>query len=88
MAIASPAAQADDASFVRSVKALGFVQMTANLVSTAKSACNMLSYNNRNPAEIEARIQRYTLAKPPAAHQFFVLAVDEYCPQHTAAVGN
>ncbi len=77
----SPIAQADDADFVRDVQAMGFPQAYDNLVSQAESACYFL-VRNRDPDEIEARIARYTRINPPSkAHQFFVLAVNTYCPQ-------
>ena len=81
--LGSPVAQADDDSFVRTAKGLGFVQTPPNLLLTAKSACYMLSYNNRIPSEIEARIQRYTMVSPEQAHQFFDAAIHEYCPQYS-----
>jgi hypothetical protein len=87
VSLGSPVAQADDASFVRAVKSLGFVQTSPNLVSIAKSACYMLSLNNRIRSEIEDRIQRYTRVTPEQAHQFFVSAVNEYCPQYIGVVG-
>lgn len=84
--LGSPIAHADDASFVRDAQALGFVHSTDNLISTAQSACYFLT-RNRNPSEVEQRIVRYTrIAPPAAAHQFFILAVKEYCPQYEAAV--
>jgi hypothetical protein len=85
--LGSPVAQADDASFVRSAQALGFVQQSDNLISTAQSACYFL-LRNRDPQEVEQRILRYTrVPQPSQAHQFFVLAVNEYCPQYADVVG-
>jgi hypothetical protein len=84
--LGSPVARADDASFVRNAKSLGFVHSSPNLVSIAKSGCNVLSYNNRIPGEIEERIQRYARVSPDQAHQFFVSAVNEYCPQYSGVV--
>lgn len=85
--LASPMAQADDADFVRAAKALGFVQRSDNLISTAQSACYFL-VRNRDPLEVEARIARYTRIDPPSqAHRFFVLAVNTYCPQYAGVVG-
>ena len=82
----APSARADNASFVREAKALGFVQAADNLISTARSACYFLS-RNRSPGEVEERILRYTMIDPPnLAHQFFVMAVNEYCPQYAALV--
>jgi len=83
----APTAQADEDSFVRSAQAIGFPFAPTNLKSIAQSACNMLSYNNRPPEEIEARILRYTRVEPGQAHQFFVLAVNEFCPQYAGVVG-
>lgn len=81
-----PTAQADDADFVRAAKDLGFVQRSDNLISTAQSACYFL-LRNRDPQEVEARIARYTRIDPPSqAHQFFVLAVNTYCPQYAGIV--
>jgi len=82
-----PAAHADEDSFVRAVQAIGFPFAPTNLLSIAQSACNMLSYNNRPTDEIEARILRYTRVEPEQAHQFFVLAVNEFCPQYSGVVG-
>lgn len=85
--LATPVAQADDASFVHSAKALGFVQASDNLISTAQSACYFL-VRNRDPQEVEQRILRYTRVDPPSqVHPFFVLAVNEYCPQYAGLVG-
>jgi hypothetical protein len=84
--LGSPVAQADDAGFVRDAKALGFVQAPDNLISTAQSACYFLS-RNRDPGQVEERILRYTRVEPGQAHQFFALAVNEYCPQFAVAVG-
>lgn len=85
--LGSPTAQADDADFVRAAKALGFVQRSDNLLSTAQSACYLL-LRNRDPQEVEARIARYTRIDPPSqAHRFLVLAVNTYCPQYAGVVG-
>lgn len=85
--VGSPAAQADDASFVRDAKALGFVHASPSLISTAESACYFLG-RNRAPAEVEERIVRYTRISPPnLAHDFLVLATNEYCPQYAAQIG-
>lgn len=85
--LGAPTAQADNESFVRSAQALGFPFAAPSLIATARSACNMLWYNNRPVNEIEARILRYTRVEPQQAHQFFVLAVNEYCPQYAGVVG-
>jgi hypothetical protein len=85
--LGSPVAQADDASFVRNAQALGFVQASDNIISTAQSACYFL-LRNRDPQEVEQRIVRYTRIDPPTqAHPFLVLAVNEYCPQYAGLVG-
>lgn len=81
-----PPAHADDTSFTRTAKSMGFVQSSPNLVSTAKSACYFL-WLNRHPAQVEQRILRYTRVQPEQAHNFFVLAVNEYCPQYKGLVG-
>lgn len=81
-----PPAHADDASFARTAKSMGFVQSTPNLVSTAQSACYYL-WLNRPPFQVEQRILRYTRVQPEQAHNFFVLAVNEYCPQYNGLVG-
>jgi hypothetical protein len=83
----SPVAQADNASFVRDAQALGFVQASDNLISTAQSACYFL-LRKRDPREVEQRILRYTRVEQPSqAHQFFVLSVNEYCPQYAGLIG-
>lgn len=85
--LASPVARADDADFVRDVQAMGFLQASDNLISQAESACYFL-VRKRAPAEVEARIVRYTRVDPPSqAHPFLVLAVRTYCPQFTDLVG-
>ena len=82
-----PVAQADDVGFVRAAQALGFVQASDNLISTAQSACYFL-LRNRDPQEVEQRILRYTRVNDPKqVHPFFVLAVNEYCPQYADVVG-
>ena len=84
--LGSPVGQADDDDFVRDAHSLGFPQASDNLISTAESACYFLS-RNRDPGEVEQRILRYTRVEPGQAHQFFVLAVNEYCPQYSGGVG-
>lgn len=78
--LGTPVAQADNASFVRAAQSLGFPQGSENLISTARSACYFLS-RNRNPEQVVERIMRYTRVGTDQAHQFFALAVTEYCPQ-------
>ena len=85
--LGSPAARADDADFVREVRAMGFLQASDNLISQAESACYFL-IRQRDPQEVEARIARYTRVDPPSqSHPFLVLAVRTYCPQFTDFVG-
>jgi uncharacterized membrane protein len=85
--LGSPLARADDADFVRDVKAMGFLQASDNLISQAESACYFL-VRKRSPEEVQARIARYTRVDPPSqAHLFLVLAVKTYCPQFTDLVG-
>lgn len=85
--LGSPLAQADDASFVRDAKALGFLQASSNLISTAESACYLLGPRHRDPAQVEYRVARYTVVNPDQAHKFVLLAVDEYCPENAGLVG-
>jgi hypothetical protein len=84
--LGSPAAQADNASFVRDAQARGIVQASENLISTARSACYYL-WLNRDPGQITDRIRRYLNVEPDVARQFFVLSVNEYCPQYAAQIG-
>jgi hypothetical protein len=85
--LGAPAAQADDADFVRDAQAMGFFQAYDNLISQAESACFFLT-RNKTPQEVEARILRYTRIDPPSeAHSFLVLAVNTYCPQFAGVVG-
>jgi Protein of unknown function (DUF732) len=85
--MSAPAANADDADFVRAVQEMGFLQRPDNLISQAESACYFL-VRRRHPDEVEARIVRYTRIDPPSqAHSFLVLAVRTYCPQFTGLVG-
>jgi Protein of unknown function (DUF732) len=84
--LGSPAAQADDASFVRDAQARGIQQASANLISTGQSACYYL-WLNRDPGQITDRIRRYLNVEPDVARQFFVLSVNEYCPQYSGQVG-
>lgn len=81
--VGSPTARADDESFLRDVEPLGVTLSSPNVVSTARSACSMLRYNNRIPSEIQERIQRYLRVEADKAHEFFVLAIREYCPEYT-----
>jgi hypothetical protein len=83
MMLGSPVAQADNASFVSDTQALGFQQASDNLISTARSACYFLSLN-RDPGQITDRIGRYMNVDSDLAHRFFVLSVNEYCPQYGA----
>lgn len=43
--LGSPMAQADDASFARNAKSIGFTQASDNLISTGQSACYFFSLN-------------------------------------------
>lgn len=82
----SPSAQADNASFVSDVKALGFQQASDNLISTARSACYFLS-RNRDPGQVTERISRYLAVDADMARTFFAMSVNEYCPQYLDRVG-
>jgi hypothetical protein len=84
--LGSPVAQADNASFVRDIQARGFQQASDNLISTGESACYFLSLN-RDPGQVTDRIKRYLNVDPDMARQFFVLAVNEYCPQYSGQAG-
>ena len=84
--LGSPVAQADNASFVRDLQAGGFQQASDNLISTGESACYFLSLN-RDPGQVTDRIRRYLNVDPDMARQFFVRAVNEYCPQYSGQVG-
>jgi hypothetical protein len=77
---AAPAAHADDESFVRDAKALGFTIDTDNLISMGRSACYFLS-RNRDPGQVAERITRYGSVDPNAANRFLAMSVTEYCPQ-------
>lgn len=83
----SPVAQADDASFVHDTQALGFIQASQNLISTARSACYFIGFYNRDPDQVADRIKRYLNVDPDMAHRFLVLSVNEYCPQYGGRVG-
>jgi hypothetical protein len=78
--LGAPAAHADDASFVRDAKALGFATNTDNLISMGRSACYFLSLN-RDPGQVAERIMRYGNVDPNAANRFLDMSVTEYCPQ-------
>jgi hypothetical protein len=78
--LGAPAAHADDASFVRDAKALGFVIDTDNLISMGRSACYFLSLN-RDPGQVAERIMRYGSVDLNAANRFLAMSVTEYCPQ-------
>jgi hypothetical protein len=75
-----PAAHADDASFVRDAKALGFGTNADNLISMARSACYYIGPRNRDPDEVAERIKRYGNVDLDAANRFLALSVAEYCP--------
>lgn len=85
--LGSPVAQADDASFVHDTQAIGFIQASQNLISTARSACYFIGFYRRDPGQITDRIMRYLNVDADMAHRFLVLAVDEYCPQYDAEIG-
>jgi hypothetical protein len=76
----SPAAHADDASFVRDGKALGFVVASDNMISLGRSACYFLS-RNRDPGQVAQRIMRYGSVDMDTANRFLFMSVTEYCPQ-------
>ncbi|MDT5362568.1 MAG: hypothetical protein QOC69_4330 [Mycobacterium sp.] len=78
--LGAPAAHADDASFVREAKALGFVIDTDNLISMGRSACYFLS-RTRDPGQVVERIMRYGSVDVNAANRFLAMSVTEYCPQ-------
>jgi hypothetical protein len=94
--LGQPVAQADDASFVAGVRALGLNEADDVLIRTGLSACRFLQPNLRRlPSDVQAHIERHlnlspgTLLTPGRApfpedgkaHEFFVLAVNEYCPE-------
>jgi hypothetical protein len=85
--LGSPLAHADDASFVRDAKALGFQQNSVNLLSSGRSVCYVLRLGNRNPQEITDRIARFLNVSGDLAHQFTVLSVNEWCPQYSNLYG-
>jgi len=85
--LGSPVAQADDDSFVHDTQAIGFIQASQNLISTARSACYFLGFYRRDPEQITDRIMRYLNVDADMAHRFFVLSVNEYCPQFGGLVG-
>jgi hypothetical protein len=85
--LVSPVAHADDASFVHDAQSLGFTQASDNLISTAQSACYFLSLN-RDPGQVLQRIIRYARIEPDQGQKFFVLAVNEYCPQYAGIIGD
>lgn len=78
----APAAHADDASFVRDAKALGFEidSGSDNLISMGRSACYFLSLN-RDSGQVAERIMRYGSVDLNAANRFLAMSVTEYCPQ-------
>lgn len=78
--LGAPAAHADDASFVRDAKALGFAFDTDNLISMGRSACYFLSLN-RDPGQVAQRVMRYGNVDLNAANRFLALSVTAYCPQ-------
>jgi ABC-type hemin transport system ATPase subunit len=78
--LGAPTAHADDASFVRDAKALGFAFDTDNLISMGRSACYFLS-RNRDPGQVAERIMRYGNVDLNAANEFLAMSVTEYCPQ-------
>lgn len=82
----SPPAQADNSGFVSEAKALGFQHGSANLISTARSACYFLSLD-RHPVEVTNRISRYLAVDADLARRFFAMSVNEYCPQYRDRVG-
>lgn len=82
----SPAAQADDAVFVRDTQAIGFLHQPGNLISTGRSACYFLS-RNRDPGQVTNRIKRYLAVDFDLAHRFLVMSVHEYCPQYRERIG-
>jgi hypothetical protein len=82
----SPPAQADDSSLVSEAKALGFQQASANLISTARSACYFLSLD-RDPGQVTDRISRYLAVDADSARRFFSMSVIEYCPQYRDRIG-
>ncbi|MCX2930577.1 DUF732 domain-containing protein [Mycobacterium sp. CVI_P3] len=81
----SPLAHADNDSFVRDLKNLGFVQSSPNLISTARSACYFLD-RNRDPEQIRDRISRYLAVDLSLANTFFAMSVHEYCPWYGSRI--
>ncbi|MGV0870633.1 DUF732 domain-containing protein [Mycolicibacterium sp. XJ879] len=78
----SPAAQADNATFVADARALGFPQWDDVLIRMGLSACRFLQpHLRRTPADVAQHIRRFANVGPDQAHQFMTLAVHEYCPQ-------
>lgn len=86
--LGTPAAQADNATFVAEARALGFQQWDDVLGRMALSACRFLQPQlRRTPADVAQHVRRFANVGQDQAHQFLVISVHEYCPQHAARVG-
>jgi hypothetical protein len=91
----APVARADDATFVAAAHALGFRQWDDLIVRLGRSTCYSLdapagvwpNLTRRGPDDATKHIMRYGQVEWDPAHQFLVLAVNEYCPQYTGLVG-
>ena len=84
----APAARADNEHFVAEANALGFTQWDDVLIRMGLSACRFLQPQlRRTPEDVVERIARYANVEADRAHQFLVLSVNEYCPQHAYRLG-
>ncbi len=77
----SPAAQADDADFIRGARALGILNSDVNIISAGRSVCYVLRLGNRPPPEISAKIARTFVINQDQARRFSLASANEWCPQ-------
>lgn len=82
---AMPVAHADDASYLASVRALGFQQSDDYLIKGGHSVCTMLTHGHSTD-ELANRVSSTTGAAVAQAHQLIALSVHEYCPQFSNRV--
>jgi len=79
--VASPAAHADDASFISEAHSLGITNSDVNIISAGRSVCYVLRLGNRPPEEISAKIARTFVLNADEARQFSLFSANEWCPQ-------
>jgi hypothetical protein len=76
----APVAHADTGDFLNGVHALGFQRSDGYLINTAQALCIRFTVGNTVDMATDSIVHQFGVGPGPA-HQFVVLAVNNFCPQ-------